>query len=121
MGAPKKKTASKSSEYAIQRRRNNAAVSKSRQKKRDITEQTRETVEQLRSENQRLEVELENLQKQVDTMKELFVQLNADPKPSAKRNSNVKRLVDLFKRQRESGSSSTLELDEQLLDILQRI
>uniref|UniRef100_A0A914ZPH6 BZIP domain-containing protein n=1 Tax=Parascaris univalens TaxID=6257 RepID=A0A914ZPH6_PARUN len=60
-------------EYVLKRQRNNDAVNRTRQKKRQEETDTSIRVEELRNENTQLEKKVEGLQKELDFLKEMFV------------------------------------------------
>ncbi|VDN04015.1 unnamed protein product [Thelazia callipaeda] len=63
----------KDEEYILKRKRNNDAVNRTRQKKRQEEINTLMRVDQLRKENAELERKVEGLQKELSFLKEMFV------------------------------------------------
>ncbi|CAI4230183.1 unnamed protein product [Auanema sp. JU1783] len=59
--------------YLQKRQRNNEAVNRTRQKKRQEETETTAKVEELRQENEQLERKVESLQKELTFLKEMFV------------------------------------------------
>jgi len=60
-------------DYALKRQRNNAAVNKTRQKKRQEELSTQRRVQQLKDENAVLERKLESMRRELDLLKEMVV------------------------------------------------
>jgi len=60
-------------EYVQKRQRNNAAVNKTRQKKRQEEMDTAKKVQELRDENARLERNLESMRRELELLKEMVV------------------------------------------------
>jgi len=69
-------------EYIMKRQRNNAAVNKTRQKKRAEEQETSKRVYELREENTRLERKLESMKRELDLLKEMVVACAAGKKPA---------------------------------------
>uniref|UniRef100_A0A1I8A2K6 BZIP domain-containing protein n=1 Tax=Steinernema glaseri TaxID=37863 RepID=A0A1I8A2K6_9BILA len=60
-------------DYQLKRQRNNAAVNKTRQKKRQEETDTAVRVDEMRKENAKLERKVESLQRELQFLKEMFV------------------------------------------------
>ncbi|KAI1726107.1 basic region leucine zipper domain-containing protein [Ditylenchus destructor] len=60
-------------DYAMKRQRNNAAVNKTRQKKRQEEQITQARVQELKDENTKLERKLESMRRELELLKEMVV------------------------------------------------
>uniref|UniRef100_A0A7E4UL59 BZIP domain-containing protein n=1 Tax=Panagrellus redivivus TaxID=6233 RepID=A0A7E4UL59_PANRE len=68
-------------DYALKRHRNNAAVCKTRQKKRQEENETNSRVNQLREENEVLERKVEAMKSELKLLKEMIVAVAPAAKP----------------------------------------
>uniref|UniRef100_A0A1I7WTT3 BZIP domain-containing protein n=1 Tax=Heterorhabditis bacteriophora TaxID=37862 RepID=A0A1I7WTT3_HETBA len=78
--------------YLQKRQRNNEAVNRTRQKKRQEESETTQKVDELREENEQLERKVESLQKELSFLKEMFVAYAQGNKKSSETSSGSSSL-----------------------------
>ncbi|KHN83877.1 Neuroguidin [Toxocara canis] len=96
-------------EYVLKRQRNNDAVNRTRQKKRQEETDTSMRVEELRNENTQLERKVEGLQKELDFLKEMFVAYAAN-----------NRKKGTGSEEGSSGAAECLRTSADVLDSMQK-